>query len=131
MKFGYDPLLNEKDDWDGLTTFFLWIRFSNPFCASVPFLLPPKTSENLWISDVFRGYRNQTLASSGLRKQCHDKTWFTILHLSRRGLKRFLMIVAALLITLTISLYRQWTKFWSQSLQEDIKFTQRKLRIAF
>ena len=33
----------------------------NPFYANVPFLYPLKTSENLWFSDVFRGYRNGTL----------------------------------------------------------------------
>ena len=27
----------------------------------VTFLYPLKTSENLWFSDVFRGYRNMTL----------------------------------------------------------------------
>ena len=34
----------------------------NPFQANVPFLYPLKTSENLWFSDVFRGYRKGTLA---------------------------------------------------------------------
>ena len=29
----------------------------NPFRATDLFLYPLKTSENLWISDVFRGYR--------------------------------------------------------------------------
>ena len=33
----------------------------NPFQSSVTFLYPLKTSENLWFSDVFRGYRNVTL----------------------------------------------------------------------
>ena len=33
----------------------------NPFYSNVTFLYPQKTSENLWFSDVFRGYRNVTL----------------------------------------------------------------------
>ena len=32
-----------------------------PFKSNVAFLYPLKTSENLWFSDVFRGYRNVTL----------------------------------------------------------------------
>ena len=30
--------------------------YINPFQANTPFLYPLKTSENLWFSDVFRGY---------------------------------------------------------------------------
>ena len=37
----------------------------NPFQANVPFLYPLKTSENLWFSDVSRGYRKGTLAWNG------------------------------------------------------------------
>ena len=33
----------------------------NPFLFSVTFLYPLKTSETLWFSDIFRGYRNVTL----------------------------------------------------------------------
>ena len=55
----------------------------NPFHANVPFLCPLKTSENLWFSNVFRGYRYRTLALSHLamypletrvieRDQCHE-----------------------------------------------------------
>ena len=33
----------------------------NPFYSSVLFLYLPKTSENPWFSDDFRGYRNVTL----------------------------------------------------------------------
>ena len=40
-----------------------WI---NPFCTNVLFLYPLKTSQNLWFSDVFREYRNGTLAWKGL-----------------------------------------------------------------
>ena len=32
-----------------------------PFKSNVAFLYPLKTPENLWFSDVFRGYRNVTL----------------------------------------------------------------------
>ena len=33
----------------------------NPFHAIIVFLYPPNTSEKLWLSDVFRGYRNKAL----------------------------------------------------------------------
>ena len=33
----------------------------NPFKPDVPFQYSLKTSENLWFSDVFRGYRNGIL----------------------------------------------------------------------
>ena len=39
----------------------------NPFQPNVPFLFPLKTSENLWFSNIFRGYRNGTLALNGLQ----------------------------------------------------------------
>ena len=39
---------------------------SNAFKANVPFLCPLKTSENLWFSDAFMGYRNGKLAQNGL-----------------------------------------------------------------
>ena len=38
--------------------FFLDI---NPILANDSFIYPLKTLENLWFSDVFRGYRNKTL----------------------------------------------------------------------
>ena len=34
----------------------------NSFKANVLFIYPLKMPENLWFSDVFRGYRNGTLA---------------------------------------------------------------------
>ena len=38
------------------------LRITNPpFHANIPFLCPLKTPENLF-SDVFKGYRNETLA---------------------------------------------------------------------
>ena len=33
----------------------------NPFQANIPFLYPLKRSENLWFSDLFRGYRKRTV----------------------------------------------------------------------
>ena len=33
---------------------------SKPFQVNFSFLYPLKTSENLWFSDVFRGYRKET-----------------------------------------------------------------------
>ena len=38
----------------------------NRFQVNVIFLYPLKISENLWISDVFRGHGNRTLALNGL-----------------------------------------------------------------
>ena len=37
------------------------------FSSNVLFLFPLKTSENVWFSDVFRGYRNETLGENRLR----------------------------------------------------------------
>ena len=37
-------------------------RLSNPFHVNVPSLYSLKTSENLWFTEVFIGYRNGTLA---------------------------------------------------------------------
>ena len=36
---------------------------NNPFSPGIPFLYPLKTSEDLWFSEGFRGYRNGTLAA--------------------------------------------------------------------
>ena len=41
-------------------------RSAVTFCATVHFLYPLKTSENLWFSDVFRGYRKKLLTCNGL-----------------------------------------------------------------
>ena len=38
-----------------------------PFSTNIPFLYPLKTSENLRVSDVFRGYRGGTLVENGLK----------------------------------------------------------------
>ena len=43
--------------------------YPNLFQVNVVFLYPLKTSENLWFSDVFRGYRKGTLTWNGLIKQ--------------------------------------------------------------
>ena len=37
-----------------------------PFSSNVPLLYPLKTSENLRFSDVFIGYRGETLVKNGL-----------------------------------------------------------------
>ena len=42
--------------------------FNNSFQVNVLFLYPQKTSEKLWFSDVFRGYRKGTLAWYRLNK---------------------------------------------------------------
>ena len=40
----------------------------NPFSTNVALLYPLKTSENLWFSDVFRGYGKRSEACNGLIK---------------------------------------------------------------
>ena len=40
----------------------------NPFSTNVSLLYPLKTSENLWFSDVFRGYGSGTLVENGLKR---------------------------------------------------------------
>ena len=45
----------------------LWfILFVNPFHATGVILYPLKTSENLWFSDIFRGYRERPVTWNGL-----------------------------------------------------------------
>ena len=44
-------------------------NYFNPFHTNSPFLYPVKTSESLWISDIFRGYKNGTLEWNGLKKE--------------------------------------------------------------
>ena len=41
-------------------------NFLNPYLANVPILYPLKTPENQSFSDVFRGYKMETLAKNGL-----------------------------------------------------------------
>ena len=41
--------------------------FLNPFHATGLFLHPLKTSENLWFSDVFRGYGKRPATGNGLK----------------------------------------------------------------
>ena len=46
-----------------------------------PFLYPLKTSENLWFSDVFKGYRKRLVAWNGLRlqrKKLIYRTWLLL-----------------------------------------------------
>ena len=53
----------------------LWNRL-NPFSTNVPLLYPLKTSENLWFSDVFRGYGSGTLVENGLNTINRVKIYF-------------------------------------------------------
>ena len=48
-----------------------WSLILNPFHASISFLYPLKTSEKLWFSNVFRGYRNETLTRNGFKIRDH------------------------------------------------------------
>ena len=40
--------------------------YVNPFHATVLFRYPLKASENLWFSDVFKGYRKRPVAQNRL-----------------------------------------------------------------
>ena len=46
--------------WSSLEVLCVVLSYSNIMKTS-PFLYPLKTSENLWFSDLFRGYRNEEL----------------------------------------------------------------------
>ena len=48
----------------------------NPFHATGLFLYPLKIWENLWFSDIFRGYRKRTVAWNGLSKK--NKPYYPI-----------------------------------------------------
>ena len=55
---------NKKTQLQLFFTFFG--NFFNPFYAIGLFLYPLKTSENLWFSDVFRGYRMRPVSWNAL-----------------------------------------------------------------
>ena len=59
----------------------------NPLQPSVAFLYPLKISENLWFSDVFRGYRKATLGCNGLNKKSLD------VHVQVKGCTRMFTIL--------------------------------------
>ena len=50
---------------ESLFRYLVSISLFNSFQANVPFLHPLKTLENFWLSDVFRGCRNETLPEMG------------------------------------------------------------------
>ena len=54
--------LNNKRKLKELAGKYLWRMNTNPLSANVIFLHPMKMPENQGFSDVFRGYRNGTLA---------------------------------------------------------------------
>ena len=43
----------------------------NPFLVNVSFFTPWKKLENIWFSGVFRGKKIGTLATNGLKSECH------------------------------------------------------------
>ena len=45
----------------------------NPFSTNVPFLYSLKTSDILWFSDVFKGYRSGILVEKGLMSKKREK----------------------------------------------------------
>ena len=45
-------------NFDGLKFWKVDYGYFNPFSLSVSFLYPLEALENLWFSDVFRGYKN-------------------------------------------------------------------------
>ena len=54
-----------------------WMKI-NPFHATDLFWYPLKTSENLWLSDVFTGYQERSVAWNGLRNINIKKKALTI-----------------------------------------------------
>ena len=48
--------------------------YINPFHTTGLFLYSLKTSENLWFSDVSRGFRKRPVARNGLKKSSNKKT---------------------------------------------------------
>ena len=52
----------------------------NPYSPNITFMYPLKTSENLWFSGVFMGYKNVTLGEYGLRrtKRIYKKYQFSM-----------------------------------------------------
>ena len=67
-------LLCKSTDWF-LYQMQHWTEMGYFFHANVLFLYLLKTSENLQFSDVFRGYRNRTLAWIGLIKVTTSNNW--------------------------------------------------------
>ena len=71
VSFDIDPMKNQSIDMSRKPVGrFLWwwkrLEWVKSFLANVPILYPLKTPENLWLSDVFRGYKMGTLAGNGL-----------------------------------------------------------------
>ena len=50
-----------------MISFNLNCKYVKPFHATGLFRYPLKTSESLWFSDAFRGYRKRPVARNGLR----------------------------------------------------------------
>ena len=64
-----------------------WLKWVNLFHVNVPFLYPLKTSENLWFSDVFSGYKNGTLAWKNVFREYKNGTltWKNVFRGYRNG----------------------------------------------
>ena len=64
----FDTLFSCEDDDIGRFSnlHYTFIYVINPFHATGLFLYPLETSEKLWFSDVFRGYRKRLVAWNGL-----------------------------------------------------------------
>ena len=65
-----------------------WNKYSyvNPFHATGQFLYPLKILEDLWFSDIFRGYRNRPVVSNELmfRVDMMRYCWSIIAEISRK-----------------------------------------------
>ena len=93
--------------WNIITTKAIRIFVNiNPFHTNVPFLYPLKTLENLWFSDVFRGYRNGTLA------------WKVLTHFSPvlcfewKSVTGFYMKRKTGLKWINVNINKNWTWWW-------------------
>ena len=78
----------------------------NPFDATGFFRYPLKTSENIWFSDVFRGYRKRPVAWNRLRSK---NKYFTKSWLPERCLSNVQFFLKKLKNTRRY----QWRLFWS------------------
>ena len=60
--FTYGTIYQHLFSFDYQRTINILLVTINPFHATGIFLYPLKKSENLWFSDVFRGYRKRPVA---------------------------------------------------------------------
>ena len=69
----------------------IWFIAINPFHATGLFLYTMKTLENLWFSDVFRGYRKRQVASTWLTHSSPDYRMVSFCTPRKQKTKGYLM----------------------------------------